>query len=511
MMSNAPQFHPIQDLKHMVHEFDPAGKMKNVMAEAKQTIVGAEETAIATASQMYETVVTPGSSIDKQLTAMSHATRAQLMDAWNSVVHMKESMKERLEQARLFSKQRQRLTQQLKGYRIMLTRMREMSSAVPAQQMSMLMRRITECNQSLEHLEQRAQAAFEQATGFARKNLPFMQHREPRRFAKYSSDPLLGIVTYPLWFCLTLNFLTEAPLRFMMRRRGLERRSIGPVRYYFHPGRQASSENEESMSDHGTQPSFDGEADIPIIFVHGIGVGLIAYMPLVDALLATGRPLFFPEIPYVSAFRPLQSPNAVLSPAAVVSTMTAMLATHGYMSGTWMGHSYGTSWLSYMIKYASHAVSAVAFLDPICFCLHQPRLTKAFVYISPDVGQLAYFVRTDAIVNWTVQRSFPWAWICLFLDQIDVPCSIFLSEKDALVPALHVETYLRRNSVSVIDFDQVSERYFENESQFNCVIFRGAGHGDWTESPSETVPTIVTAVEVLCRRAQVLQDEKRES
>jgi pimeloyl-ACP methyl ester carboxylesterase len=477
------------------------------MSEAKQSIVGAEESAIATANQMYETVVTPGSQVDKQLTAMSHATRQQLVDAWNSMVNIKANMQERLDQARLFSKQRQRLNQQLESYKIVLKRMREMSSAVPARQISLVMRRITECNEALEHLEHRAQTAFEQATGFARKNFPFLQPSEPRRFAKYSSDPLLGIVAYPLWFCLTLNIATEVSLRIMLHRRGFERRSIGPVSYYYHPGR-CDAEEDDKYSNVSTTT--------PLVFVHGIGVGLIAYIPFIDALLHTGRPLLLPEIPYVSAFRPLQSPHAVLSPAAVASTMTAMLASHGYTFAVWIGHSYGTSWLSYMIKFAFQSVSAVLFLDPICFCLHQPRLTKAFVYLPPDLGQLAYFVRTDAIVNWTVQRSFPWAWISLFLDQLrGIPCSIFLSEKDTLVPSAQVESYLRRQNVPVCDFDNLTRSFLEtdlssssivssqSQSSCHCVLFRGDGHGDWTERPSETVPSIVTAVQVLCCRVEM--------
>jgi hypothetical protein len=58
-------------------------------------------------------------------------------------------------------------------------------------------------------------------------------------------------------------------------------------------------------------------------------------------------------------------------------------------------------------------------------------------------------VRTDVIINWTIQRSFPWAWVVLFVEQIDVPVSIFLSEKDALVPADRVEAYLRTKDVPV--------------------------------------------------------------
>lgn len=82
-----------------------------------------------------------------------------------------------------------------------------------------------------------------------------------------------------------------------------------------------------------------------------------------------------------------------------------MLATHDYPNGVFVGHSYGTSWLSYVCKYATNAVAAILFLDPICFCLHTPRLTKNFVYHTPDPGTISYVVRTDMMVNWTIQVS----------------------------------------------------------------------------------------------------------
>jgi pimeloyl-ACP methyl ester carboxylesterase len=495
-------FQPVQDLRDMLQDFHPVQNMKHVMAEAAQTISNAEESAKAKANQMYETVITPGSQMDKQLTAMSQATYAQLAEAWNSVV----TMKERLETARFVAKQRQRIRQQLKGYRVMLHKMREMSYAVSAKQMADMMRRITECNKALEGLEHGAQTAFEQATGFARKNLPFLQRQEPRSFAKYSSDPLLGVAAYPLCLCLTILAATEIPLRVWMRKRGFERRCVGAIAYYVHTG--AVKDDDESKACIGK----DDNGLIPIVFVHGIGIGLITYIPLIEALLATGRPIILPELPYVSAFRPLQSPHSVLSPGAVTSTMTAILATHGYMSAAWMGHSYGTSWLAYMVKYAPHTVSAVLFLDPICFCLHAPRLTKSFVYMRPDLGASAYFVRTDVMVNWTVQRSFPWPWIVLFLEQINMPCSVFLSSNDGLVPADIVESYLSKKLVPICDFETVTDEFYnKNDGVVNCTIFRGDEHGDWTDRPLTTVPVIVTAVEALCRRAEALKEETAQS
>ena len=476
-------------------------KAGDKMAETAQHLAEAEEAALAqasqTASQMYETLVPSGSMVDKQLSAMGH----ELQEAWNSV----NFKNQRLETARFLSKQRQRLQQQMKGYRVMLKQMRDMSAGVPSKQMVAMMRRITECYESMENLERRAQAGFVQATGFALKKLPFNQQKEPQRFAKYSSDPLLGIRTYPLFFHLLLLGCTEIPLRIMLKRRGFEYRQVGPVSYYYYPG-NLTEENEDS----------DDTSTAPVVFVHGIGIGLISYLGLIDGLLQTGRPIFLPEIPYVCGFRPWKSPHSVLQPAVVGSTLTAMLATHGFLSAAWIGHSYGTSWLSYMVKYAPDAVASVLFLDPICFCLHWPRLTKQFVYCRPDPGTISYIIRTDVIVNWTIQRSFPWTWISLFAEQIQVPCAIFLSEKDALVPSAKVEKYLRNQNIPVHDFETARERLITNEgsshfangtttsgdsSPIQCTVFRGAGHGDWTERPATSTPVIVDTVEVLCQQA----------
>ena len=236
------------------------------------------------------------------------------------------------------------------------------------------------------------------------------------------------------------------------------------------------------------------------LFIHGIGIGLVAYIPLIDRLLQLGRPILLPEIPYVSGFRPWQSPNSVLPPAVVCSTLTDMLATHGYLRGAFCGHSYGSSWCSYMCKYAPSTIAAVCFLDPICFCLHIPRLTKMFVYHRPDPGTISYMVRTDVIVNWTIQRSFPWSWIVFFYEQIHVPCSVFLSDLDMLVPAEKVETYLRHKGAPIKDFDSVDRNHFAKKD-LNVTVFRGDGHGGWTERP-EPNPVIAECLEVLCTKAE---------
>jgi hypothetical protein len=84
-----------------------------------------------------------------------------------------------------------------------------------------------------------------------------------------------------------------------------------------------------------------------------------------------------------------------------------------YMSGfvvLYLGASnhlflYNSCLVGYMCKYAPNAVASLLFLDPICFCLYFPRLTKSFVYHAPDPGVVTYMVRTDLMINWTIQVS----------------------------------------------------------------------------------------------------------
>ena len=343
MIENA-EFHPVQDFRNILAE-------KAHQAEESAQIV-------------YETFVQPGSSMDKHISALSQATSAQLSEAWNSV----KGMKERLETANFLSKRRNALMEQLRGNRAMLTRMREMPYAVPSKQMAALMRKITECYDALETIEQRASGQFVKfvnATGaLADRGNALFPRQEPQRYAKYSSDPLLQIATYPLGFHLFVLGASEIPVRIMLKNRGFERRCVGPVAYYYFPG----APDDDNDSRRGKR--------IPIVFIHGIGIGVIAYVQLIEYFLKTGRPIFLPEIPYVSGFRPWQGPNSVLSPAVVASTvsslllaisviglstitsltltrsskMTAMLATHKYPKATFCGHSYGTSWLSYVCK-----------------------------------------------------------------------------------------------------------------------------------------------------------------
>ena len=125
------------------------------------------------------------------------------------------------------------------------------------------------------------------------------------------------IATYPLGFHLFVLLGSEIPLRIMLKNRGFQKRHVGPVAYYHFAG----------APDDETDSGSNKKKKMPIVFIHGIGIGLIAYIQLIDYFLETGRPILLPEIPYVSGFRPWQGPNSVLSPAVVASTVSFLTSS----------------------------------------------------------------------------------------------------------------------------------------------------------------------------------------
>ncbi|EED86688.1 predicted protein [Thalassiosira pseudonana CCMP1335] len=275
-----------QYYEKLENNFRPVQGIKNYVAEKRERLHDAEQSAVATASHMYEnayfTLIEKGGNMDRRLSQFSHATQSQLADAWNSVW----LMKERLQTATDISSRRKALRQQLKSYQQTLTQMRAMATAVPSKQMADLMRKITQCYEALESVERSAMDAFLQVTGFVGTRL---MPPEPPRYLKYSADPLMDISSYPLMFHILILAVTDGGLRCVMKMRGFQRLRVGPISYYYHPGKAQSDgrSNDEEETD-----------DVPIVFCHGIGIGVIFYMTLVDELLKLGKPLILPEIPY---------------------------------------------------------------------------------------------------------------------------------------------------------------------------------------------------------------------
>ncbi|KAI8384380.1 Alpha/Beta hydrolase protein [Radiomyces spectabilis] len=201
----------------------------------------------------------------------------------------------------------------------------------------------------------------------------------------------------------------------------------------------------------------------PIVFIHGIGAGLLCYGEFMHHLLGLGRPVFCVELPYVAMHMVEHVPTA----DETVEEIVAMLETHGYPRAVLVGHSLGTAVASWVAQAVPDKVAGMVMIDPICFLLHYHHVGFNFVHRTPKrllEYLMHYLASRELHISYYISRHFQWFQTIYFVrnlgkeqvskrgDDFDPqdPLSnttVFLSEKDGIVDSPLVAQYLQQNHV----------------------------------------------------------------
>ncbi|KAF9923077.1 hypothetical protein BGZ67_010107 [Mortierella alpina] len=207
------------------------------------------------------------------------------------------------------------------------------------------------------------------------------------------------------------------------------------------------------------------ENDVPLVFIHGIGIGLVQYVHLVIALTFISRPLILIEVPYVSS--QLFSAGC-MTPNESYIAVERILKRHGHPKASFYGHSLGTMLCAAICRASSATspksiVAGLVLVDPICFLTHH-SLARNFAYRAPATAcQLVIdlFAAREIGTSWYIMRRFTWTESIFFpiawarRDQKLLPhqgklspvlperTRVFLSSKDNLLDMEKVAHYLR--------------------------------------------------------------------
>lgn len=181
----------------------------------------------------------------------------------------------------------------------------------------------------------------------------------------------------------------------------------------------------------------------PIVFCHGIGVNVLPYRPLLNEMLeiASERSFFLISLPHIS----MRIKEEVPSSAEMVACLSDMLASWGYTSAHFVGHSFGSLPLAWMARKAPSFVSMMTFIDPVCFLLVKPDVCYNFMYRRPsDPTQLLinYFLAKELYIAHSLSRNFFWHQNQLWPEELPCPTLVVLSGHDSIVPAHSVRRYL---------------------------------------------------------------------
>jgi len=241
--------------------------------------------------------------------------------------------------------------------------------------------------------------------------------------------------------------------------------------------------------DNTSKSSSSTSKKLPVVFFHGIGIGFAAYLQLISSL-PRDVDIFMVEWPHVS----MQMSAMVPSIQETKDIVAGVLDKHRHNQACFVGHSLGTTAISWMLRDAryAHLVATSILLDPVTFLLCDPTVATSFVYKHPrnvvDLG-MHYFASRELYISQAISRHFSWSHNILFAEELQFPESIqnkrfcnddqlrhtiILSSHDGLVPIGPVSRYLE---IKKEEFQQQGKDCFE------LLMFHGY-HGEMMLYPT---------------------------
>ncbi|KAG0041596.1 hypothetical protein BGZ83_001598 [Gryganskiella cystojenkinii] len=207
------------------------------------------------------------------------------------------------------------------------------------------------------------------------------------------------------------------------------------------------------------------ENPVPLVFIHGIGVGIVQYIHLIVALTFISRPLILVDVPYVS--NKLIETDC-MTPDETYFAIERILKTHSHPKATFFGHSLGTMLCAAVCRAspASSPTSIVAGLilaDPICFLTHH-SIARNFAYRIPATASqlvMDLFAAREIGTSWYIMRRFCWNQCVMFpiawskrnqkplklqgklSPVLPKKTRVFLSRNDNLLDMTKIEAYLK--------------------------------------------------------------------
>jgi pimeloyl-ACP methyl ester carboxylesterase len=191
---------------------------------------------------------------------------------------------------------------------------------------------------------------------------------------------------------------------------------------------------------------------LPILFIHGIGIGLWPYANFLDEINK-----FDPqarddgEVGIIAVeLMPIsfRITGPILNREEICRQINIILERHSIDKVVLMSHSYGSVVSTHLLENATTApkIGPMLFVDPVTFLLHLPDVAYNFTARQPRTAnehQLYWFASRDMMVAHTLARHFFWAHNLLWKEDLrgrDVTVS--LGGKDLIVDTETVGKYL---------------------------------------------------------------------
>jgi pimeloyl-ACP methyl ester carboxylesterase len=208
---------------------------------------------------------------------------------------------------------------------------------------------------------------------------------------------------------------------------------------------------------------------MPMLFFHGIAPGgFILYLPMLFFGLATepDRPIFIFENRSISCaidFHPLTEQQTV---DGVIEVLESLGMDQQNLS--LVGHSFGSCLITWVLASKRlKNVKQVVLIDPVAILLSEPDVMVNFLY-AQELDKIRMVASSELFTEYYLRRHFAWYNSELWLEDVDCPMLIGLSEKDEIINARKVKQEVERHGKFA-----------------KLVYWEGVGHGACIQSPTK--------------------------
>ncbi|RYO86031.1 hypothetical protein DL766_003624 [Monosporascus sp. MC13-8B] len=199
---------------------------------------------------------------------------------------------------------------------------------------------------------------------------------------------------------------------------------------------------------------------LPVVFLHGIGVGLWAYVQFLSGLNERARgdeQIGIMAVEYLPVSSRLT--GAPLPKADFLRQVTAILASHGWDNFVLASHSYGSVLATHMFQSETLGprIESAVLIDPVTILLHLPNVAYNFTRRKPRRANewlLWYFASMDPGVAHCLARHFFWKENIVWKEDL-VNATREPARANGLVSGSSTAKRKRRVAVAVAEYDLI--------------------------------------------------------
>ncbi|CAJ1437456.1 unnamed protein product [Effrenium voratum] len=250
------------------------------------------------------------------------------------------------------------------------------------------------------------------------------------------SDPL-PVVHRPLLVYAGTSLLCPLVSYKVMQWLGFHRERAGGLCYWKRRKRQVDPETDLAAP-----------RQVPLVFVHGLGVGLVPYFQFIYRLASRhSGELFVPEFPFL-AMAPWES---VPSAREVVAQLQDMLAAHGHTAAHWHGHSFGCVVIGWVMKMSPSSLFYATLMEPAQFLVIKAEALTKILWGRPATSfeiLIRYFAFRELFTVNLLCRNFFWEQSSMWPEDLRVPTIVSLAADDHIVQSTFVRRLLEHEKAA---------------------------------------------------------------